>query len=263
MHEKKCPKCNIVFKTKDKRQKYCKRSCYTISGEQNPFYGKTHSQETIRKIKAALKGKMLGDQNPFYGKTHTEEAKKKIKEANRLYRENNQELILEKQLKRLDLTPQKIKHIYHLYATTHRNGADIQHEFNVDVRVLYKYMIKLGACTSEELEKVKFKKKYRNANSSPEQRLYEFLCVKYGEDSVVRHYKIDRYYYDFLVFDKILIEYDGYYWHNEKKCNDIIKDKIASDQGYILYRVREPESRKTNFIQEMKNIDEVINEVQA
>ena len=60
----------------------------------NPMYGKTHSEETRKKMSEAKKGKTLsektrkkiseankGENNPMYGKTHSEEARKKMSEA--------------------------------------------------------------------------------------------------------------------------------------------------------------------------------------
>ena len=43
--------------------------------------GKKRSPETCRKLSRKLKGKRLGEQNPFYGKTHTDEAKSRISES--------------------------------------------------------------------------------------------------------------------------------------------------------------------------------------
>lgn len=48
-------------------------------GENNPFYGKHHTDETKRKISETHKG----ENNHFYGKRHTEETKRKISEANK------------------------------------------------------------------------------------------------------------------------------------------------------------------------------------
>ena len=65
-------------------------------GENNPMYGKHHSDETKRKISEVLKGKTLsekhkgeshpmygktGEKSPNYGKHHTEETKRKISET--------------------------------------------------------------------------------------------------------------------------------------------------------------------------------------
>lgn len=58
------------------------------SGENNSFYGKTHTEETIAKIRSSLTGfkrpdsfaeNRKGQGNAFYGKQHTEESKLKMK----------------------------------------------------------------------------------------------------------------------------------------------------------------------------------------
>lgn len=53
------------------------------SGENNPMYGKKHSEKTIEKIKESLLGQMDGEKNPFYGKSHSEETKEKISKSNK------------------------------------------------------------------------------------------------------------------------------------------------------------------------------------
>lgn len=52
-----------------------------VSGEHNPIYGKSRSNETKQKLSELRKGKFTGEDNPFYGKKHTEEAKQKMSEA--------------------------------------------------------------------------------------------------------------------------------------------------------------------------------------
>jgi very-short-patch-repair endonuclease len=51
------------------------------SGENHPMFEKHHSEESLRKMSEAKKGKMVGEKNPFYGKIHSEETRKKISEA--------------------------------------------------------------------------------------------------------------------------------------------------------------------------------------
>lgn len=64
--------------------------------EDNPFYGKQHSEETKKKISQKNKGRKwtekqrkkmreinLGENNPFYHREHNEETKLKIKEKNK------------------------------------------------------------------------------------------------------------------------------------------------------------------------------------
>lgn len=49
-----------------------------FSGENNPFYGKHHSEETKKKISNSMTGKFSGENHPFYGKHHNEESLQKI-----------------------------------------------------------------------------------------------------------------------------------------------------------------------------------------
>jgi group I intron endonuclease len=49
-----------------------------LSGENNPFYGKKHSNKTKKYLSSIRKGTRLGEKNTFYGKTHAENSKKLI-----------------------------------------------------------------------------------------------------------------------------------------------------------------------------------------
>lgn len=77
--------------SKESRQKLSE----ALSGENNPFYGKRHNQETIQKIIEGNTGKIVsketrqkqsnnnsGKKHPRYGKTHSKETKEKIGKAN-------------------------------------------------------------------------------------------------------------------------------------------------------------------------------------
>lgn len=69
-----------------------------LFGEDNPFYGKHHTEETKRIISEKNTGRIatdeerkmrreinMGDNNPFYGKRHSEETKRRIKETSVQY----------------------------------------------------------------------------------------------------------------------------------------------------------------------------------
>jgi group I intron endonuclease len=68
---------NGYIPTEEDKQKRSLR----FSGIQNPFYGKHHSEQTIKHISLINKVKMKGNGNPFYGKSHSEETKEKIRIA--------------------------------------------------------------------------------------------------------------------------------------------------------------------------------------
>jgi len=53
------------------------------SGENSPFYGKHHTEETKHKISEKIKTLVSGENNPMFGKTHTAATKSKISKANK------------------------------------------------------------------------------------------------------------------------------------------------------------------------------------
>jgi hypothetical protein len=61
------------------RKEYSEWRSKMMSGENHPFYGKTHSEEARKKMSESKSG----ENHPFYGKTLSEEAKKKIGKAHK------------------------------------------------------------------------------------------------------------------------------------------------------------------------------------
>lgn len=47
-------------------------------GEDNPFYGKRHTEESKKKMSESTVGVYVGENNPMYGKHHTEETRDKM-----------------------------------------------------------------------------------------------------------------------------------------------------------------------------------------
>lgn len=71
----KCKCGNIFYKTIDvfERQSQCKECGYKMiseiqQGENNTFYGKKHSKETLKVLSDFHKGKQCGPDNPMYGR---------------------------------------------------------------------------------------------------------------------------------------------------------------------------------------------------
>lgn len=244
--------------TKETKLKQRKAKLGKYNGKKNPFYGKKHSKETRELISKIHTGRWCGKNNFFYGKKHSEETKERIRKKNEEYRKEHADLILKRNLNNLNLTKEKLKKIFLEYKNTNITLIKLGKKYGVDNRVLQKYILFFDITTKEEFNKIKIKKKYYKSMSYQEDLLYDFLRVKFGSDNVIRQYKIQQYFFDFLLYNKFLIEYDGYYWHKEFDNNDILKNKAAENNGFKLYRVLEPESRKVDFVEEMKKIGRFI-----
>lgn len=66
----------------DETKKILSEKCANY-GENNGFYGKKHTEETLKIMSEKKKDLYNGEKNPFYGKQHTEESKKIMAETAR------------------------------------------------------------------------------------------------------------------------------------------------------------------------------------
>lgn len=105
--------------------------------------------------------------------------------------------------------------------------------------------------------------------SIPEFRFGQVLIFYFGEKNVKFQFKIPytnkngrKLYknYDYILFDKLLIEFDGLYWHNTEhgKKNDLFKNEMAEKHGYKLLRIGEVEAHDINILFKIK---ELLNEI--
>ena len=229
--------------------KYCSRECYYKSkiGENNPFYGKTHSEETKKKLSNDPRLSHPGESNPFYGKTHSEETKELIREKNHIYRENNKDLLIQKRLDRKGLTKSQIKKVWDEYVSGPRNRTFLTEKLGIDYRTVQKFLIDLGVKTKEDIKRVGLQKKYFQSGTSisaPEIELLSLLEESFGVENVKHQSYKFGYFYDFLVNGEVLVEYDGYYYHKVlKNNNDAIKEELALTNGYKFVRIEEDINR--------------------
>ena len=74
-----CKECGNLFKTKDKRRKFCTRKCYFSNPKNNPFFGKEHSEESKDKIGQKTKERYpSSEDNPFFGKKHSKKSREQM-----------------------------------------------------------------------------------------------------------------------------------------------------------------------------------------
>lgn len=58
----------------------CRKLCHeAMMGENHPWFGRHHTEESRRRMSESHKGIYDGDNNPFFGKKHSEETLKKMK----------------------------------------------------------------------------------------------------------------------------------------------------------------------------------------
>lgn len=57
----------------------CKKIAEAKKGENNPFFGKHHTKESLQKMSESLSG----ENHPFFGKHHSEESRQKMSEAHK------------------------------------------------------------------------------------------------------------------------------------------------------------------------------------
>lgn len=71
--------------------------------------------------------------------------------------------------------------------------------------------------------------------SYPEKVAYDWLKEHNIEFEHQKRFKLNGKvrYVDFYVYSrKLIIEIDGEYWHPEGNIDDVVKDKIAQENGY-------------------------------
>lgn len=248
-------------------------------GKNNGMFNKTNYDIWVEKYGkeiAVLKQKQsieknrlsnLGPKNGFYKKTHTKNSISKIKLSNQLYREKNREKLTETGMLKLGLSDKILKNILNDYRDNPNNGLSIQEKYKIDFRTIQSYWLKRNILSNNELKIIKRRKKFLSNRdlsklvSKPEYNLYQKLKEIYGEDNVKSCFVIPNtiVVYDICLFNKLLIEYDGFYWHKIKKNkNDSYKTHLAKNSDYILYRVEEDSKRNINLTTELDKIQSIL-----
>lgn len=149
--------------------------------------------------------------------------------------------------------------LYHIYEFLQKNKnvctlnqIKLKFEIKSSLLVLYKRLI-------ENFDKKIIDSLLKSGLSSkPELDFYFVLCYFFGKENVEKQFKLKRKFYDFLLFNKIIVEYDGLYWHRNKLENDKEKDEIAINSGYKMFRVKEKDSHNIDTLLKIK---ELINEI--
>lgn len=95
--------------------------------------------------------------------------------------------------------------------------------------------------------------------SKEEVQYLDILRFFFGASNVKYGIKIGGRIFDALIFKKVLLEYDGSYYHSSEKSkdNDALKDKIAKENGYILIRVNEKTAKDIEILKKIKEYGKI------
>ena len=161
--------------------------------------------------------------------------------------------------------------LYELYIIQQKNLYEISKSYNMSPSgVLFRMRI-FGIKTRSKKEAIKimyekrpeireqhrknanlgitgvFKKGNNYSNTKIEQQ-FEKYCVDY-DIPYVRPFQItsDTHRYDFLIYEKLIVELDGLYWHNreKQKIKDKLHEEYAIKNGYEIIRFTDKEIRET------------------
>lgn len=126
-------------------------------------------------------------------------------------------------------------------------------------------------CEKYERSVIRSLLKFKGAGtvSKEEADFAHVLIFYFGDKNVKTQHKIyyekegikKKKFYDYLLFNTIIIEYDGTYWHSKSDTisNDEFKTKLAIENGYKIFRVSSDNSKD---IEILKKIKELVDEIQ-
>lgn len=258
---------------------YKKSRSEKYSGNKNPMYGKPiqeiwkekYSQEEFEKIKDNYSKNMsdvcMGSKNGFYGKKHSKESIEKANKSRKDWHAKNHKFLTIKKYEEVGLTKEKICNLLECYSKNSKFGygvADLKKDCGIDVRTLKKLALYHGIKLKQEIKDIFLKGKYEKFISAPELKLFQMCVDEFGNDNVKSQFPLRGRVFDILVGEKLLIEYDGYYFHKEKSDGktDLIKNKIAMNNGYHLVRIEEDKLRKVDFEKAIQLIKETYEKIQ-
>jgi hypothetical protein len=98
--------------------------------------------------------------------------------------------------------------------------------------------------------------------SQIEMEFYNILKF-YFNKKVEKQFPLEDRIYDFKIGNKLLIEFDGDYWHSTEEAikNDKYKDELAHRNNYIIFRVKEKNCKNLNILIKIQKLDEKFNKI--
>lgn len=252
--------------------------CHTcrMSGDKNPFYGKTHTAGTKEKQSQAKIGKNMGEDNPMYGRKIKEFMSPEAYEAWRLKTIENTKKRWEKGGNPFDniekyIGSRRFKEMQDKRIETARN-------FNEEKKKEISKKLSIAAKRDQEKDPEDYiakKRKAAYASAKSQNRYKKSSIEKIVEDwlllnniehkySFIRTFEdIGTFQYDFIILNtNYLVECHGQYWHGDprfykdeelnniqikKRAQDKLKKELIEKEGYVLIEIWEAEIKNKDF----------------
>lgn len=269
-----CNDCHSLINLKHLTKKHITDSFYCGScrtqGEKNPFYGKKHSEKTLKHLSSTKKGMYDGEKNPFYGKKHSEETKKIIsekiiplvqKENNPFYGKTHSKItrkilsIKSKEfLKNRSFEEKQIFHEKIKKGVIKFQNENPEYTKEIRSRAARESVLSQKRFKMNKIEKIVFDKLLEIDSSFEYSVIFNFKQFDFGSKKY-----------------RILIEVHGDYWHGNPKIykkeelNDIQKKKKIQDEekynlaikhNFKIFYIWEEEINNGDYINIINKIKE-------
>lgn len=97
---------------------------------------------------------------------------------------------------------------------------------------------------------------FKGLSSKSEIEFGNILVYYFGKKNIKKQFRLEKKIYDFCLLDKLIIEFDGEFYHNSEvaKENDKRKDEIALRNNFIIFRVKYSERKNIEILKKINNI---------
>lgn len=221
------------------------------------------SEEAKRKISESRKGKYGGEKDPMYHKIQSEEGRKRISIANknRIITEDTRKKLSQasKGRKLSDEAKMKIRLAklgkHHLTEEAKRRIGAKHRGKHIPEAVKEKIRKTIVKRLQDPTIKKIWVNNFKIKPNKPERKILEVCKESFPNFEYVGNFQfwVKTKNPDFIdKTHKLIIEYDGSYWHRDKQKDDE-RNRIYAENGYATLSLSEPDLLdKSNLIQKIK-----------
>ena len=221
----------------------------SVSGKNNPFFGREHTEES--------KDMNRNTKNIFYQTEGGIEVKEKLRNdhldskasEDTLKKMSSSHLKFYQTPDGMELREQKSEN-WEGEKNINNGGISEEHRRHTSEARLKLFQTDKGKKLAKEhgifmktaIKEGRIKVHLINKPTKPQIRLYDFLKTIYPDALLEEHIPKSSRIADILIpSQKLVVEYDGFYWHNGKEQEDKKRDVEIQNLGYKVIHIKEDE----------------------